>query len=123
MMHSQFNRAISTAISNRGISEIQNKMGTLSSEQRDTESGASNKIPNSNEGTCGLKRKLTRKNSFSAFDFRDTNDQIPYTKLRQRVFLFVFFSVLKQLRKANDTKAPTIDFLSQFDYFKLSICV
>ena len=40
MMHSQINRAISSAISDRVIPEIQNIMGTMSSGHRDTKSNS-----------------------------------------------------------------------------------
>ena len=68
MMQSQINRAIHSAISDRVIPEIQNIMGSLSSGQRDTESGTSVDNQNSSEDTVGLKTEITKKDSRSAFD-------------------------------------------------------
>ena len=81
MMHFQINRAISSAISDRVIPEIQKIMGSLSSGQKDTESGVSI----NNQDTCGetneLKTKITKKDSRSAFDLRDTGGLCPYSML------------------------------------------
>ena len=74
MMHCQINRTISSAISDRVIPGIHNIMGTLSSGQRDTESDSSNNIQDNSEVTNGLKTKITKKDSRSAFDLRDTED-------------------------------------------------
>ena len=56
MLHSQKNRAISSAISDRVIPEIQNKLGSLSSGQMDTEFGASVNDHDSSEETNELKK-------------------------------------------------------------------
>ena len=53
-------------------------MGSLSSRQRDTKSGASVNNQGSSEETNGLKTKLT-KDSRSAFYVRDTGALSPYT--------------------------------------------
>ena len=62
------------------IPEIQSLMGTLSSGQMDTESNSSN---NRQETNCdeinGLKPKLTKQDSRSTFELRDTEDLSPYT--------------------------------------------
>ena len=54
VMHSQINRAISSAVSDRVIPEIQNIMGTLSSGHQDTESGSSNNNQVGNEAKSGF---------------------------------------------------------------------
>ena len=72
MMHSQINMAISSAISDRVLPEILNIVGSLSSEQRDTESGTSTNNQETSEETNGLKTKITKKDTRSAFDLRDT---------------------------------------------------
>ena len=73
MMHNQINRAINTAIAERVVPEIQNIVSSMSSSgNRDTEASMS---PNSQEGrgnTSGLKTKITKKDSRSACDLRDT---------------------------------------------------
>ena len=82
MMHSQINRAISSAITERAIPEIQNVMGSRSSGQRDTETGTSVNNQDSSEDTNVVKTKLTKKDSRSAFDPRNTGDLNPYTYIR-----------------------------------------
>ena len=74
MMHSQINRAISSAISHGVIPGIQNMMGSLSSGHRHTESGTSANNQAKSEEMSGLKTKVTKKDSRPAFDFRDTGD-------------------------------------------------
>ena len=78
LMHAQINRAISSAINDRVIPEIQNIMGLLCSGYRDTESGTSGKYQESSEATNGWKTKITKKDFRSAFDLRDTGDLSPY---------------------------------------------
>ena len=51
MMHSQINRAINSAIAERVIPEIQNMLSSLSSGNRNTESGSSLNNQENNEGT------------------------------------------------------------------------
>ena len=53
VMHSQKTRAISSAVNDRIIPEIQNNMGSQSSGHRDTESGVSGKDQENNEQTNG----------------------------------------------------------------------
>ena len=61
MMHTQINRAISSAIRDMGIPEIQNFMGTLPWGQRDSESGTSTNIPGLSEKLNGLNMNLAKK--------------------------------------------------------------
>ena len=78
--YSQINWGISSAINDRVISEIQNIMGSPCSGQQNTESGMSGNDQENNEQANGLKTKITKKDSWSAFDFRDTGDLSPYKK-------------------------------------------
>ena len=79
MMHNQINRAISTAIAERVIPEIQNIVSSRSSSgNRDTEASSS---PNSQEiieGNNRFKSKITKKDSRSTCDLRLTRDSSPY---------------------------------------------
>ena len=75
----QITRVINSAINDIVMPEIQNAMGTLSPGQRDTESGSSPNNQEDREGSNGLKTKITKKDSRSAFDLRDTEDLCPYT--------------------------------------------
>ena len=88
MMHSQINRAISNAITERVIPEIQNIVSSLSSSgNRDTEASA---YPNSQENrecSSGFKSKFAKKDSQSACDLRDIAGRSHYTnngELRER---------------------------------------
>ena len=60
LMSSQINRAVSSAIHDRVTLEMQNIMRTLSSGQRDTESGASVNNQDSSEEANGLKTNSRR---------------------------------------------------------------
>ena len=75
----QITKAIISAINNSVIPEIQNAMGTLSSGQRDTESGSSQNNQEDREGSKGLKTKIIKKDSRSACNLRDTEGRSPYT--------------------------------------------
>ena len=75
----QITKAINSAINNSVIPEIQNAMGTLSSGQRDTESGSSQNNQEDREGSNGLKTKIIKKDSRSACNLRDTEGRSPYT--------------------------------------------
>ena len=66
------------------IPEIQNAMGTLSSGQTDTESGSSPNNQEDREVSNGLKTKITKKDSWSAFDLRDTEDLSPYIVITKK---------------------------------------
>ena len=59
MMHSQINRAKSSAIAERVITEIQNMVSSLSSGNRDTDSGSSSNNQGNIDGTTGFKSKIT----------------------------------------------------------------
>ena len=75
----QITRAINSAINDKMVPEIQNIMGTLSSGQRDTESGSSQNNQEDREGSNGLKTKIIKKDSRSACNLRDTEGRSPYT--------------------------------------------
>ena len=75
----QITKAINSAIKNGVIPEIQNAMGTLSSGQRDTESGSSQNVQEDREGSNGLKTKIRKKDSRSACNLRDTEGRSLYT--------------------------------------------
>ena len=77
--HSQINRVTCSAINDRVIPAIQNIMSSLCSRQPDTESGMSGSGHENSEQTSGLKTKIAKKDSMSAFDLRDTGDLSPYT--------------------------------------------
>ena len=59
----QVTGVINSAINIRVIPENQNAWGTLSSEQRETESGSSPNSPEDREGSNGLKTKISKKDS------------------------------------------------------------
>ena len=56
-------------------------MVPLSSRQRDTESGLSINNQDISKETNGLNPKLTKKDSRSAFDLRNTGHLSPYTQM------------------------------------------
>ena len=66
MMHYQISWAISTATSDTAIPEIQNRMGSLSSGQRELSLKLSQDISEK------ANKKLTMKDSRFAFELRDT---------------------------------------------------
>ena len=62
MMHTQINRAITSAIAERIIPEVQNIVCSMSSSgNRDTESGLSPDSQEVREDTNGFKSKFTKK--------------------------------------------------------------
>ena len=64
MVHNQINRAISTAISERVIPEIQNIVSSMSfSGNKDTEASTSPSSQENRENPSGLKSKITKKDS------------------------------------------------------------
>ena len=80
MMHSQINRAISSAISDRVIPEVRTIMSSLSSSgNMDTEASSSPNSQENRENNHGLKTKVTKKDSRSVGDLRNAEDQSPYT--------------------------------------------
>ena len=91
----QITEAIISAINNSVIPEIQNAMGTLSSGQRDTESGSSQNNHDNTEGSNGLKTKIIKKDSRSACNLRDTEGRSPY-----------------MVTGVNDTQRPIPEFLT-----------
>ena len=73
MVHNQINRAISTAISERVLPEIQNIVSSMSSSgNRDTEASSSPSSQENRVNSSGLKTKLLKKDSRSVGDLRDT---------------------------------------------------
>ena len=73
MMHNQINRAITTAINERVIPEIQNIASSMSSAgHRDTEASLSPNSQENRESASGPKMKFARKDSRSVGDLRDT---------------------------------------------------
>ena len=80
MMPSQINLAISTAIAETVIPEIQNNVSSMSSSgNRDTEASLSPNCQENTEGNSGFKTKITKKDSRSACDLRVPRDSSPYT--------------------------------------------
>ena len=94
MMHSQINRAISNAITERVIPEIQIIVSSMSSSgNRDTEASASPKSQENRECSSGFKSKFAKRDSRSACHLRDTAGRIHYTvqinsKVIHRFLLF-----------------------------------
>ena len=80
----QITRAINSAINDKMVPEIQKIMGTLSSGQRDTESGSSPNNQDNTEGTNGFISKITKKDSRPACNLRDTDDRSSYNGLTRR---------------------------------------
>ena len=79
MVHNQINRAISTAISERVIPEIQNIVSSMSSSgNRDTEASMSPGSQENRERSSGLKTKIAKKDSRSVSDLRDTTGRGSY---------------------------------------------
>ena len=80
MVHSQINSAINTAISERVIPEIQNIVSSMSSSgNRDTEASMSPCSQENRGNSSGLKSKITRKDSRSVGDLRDTAPSSHYS--------------------------------------------
>ena len=72
MVHRHINRAISNAISERVIPEIQNIVSSMSSSgNRDTEASVSPNSQENRECSSGFKSKFAKKDSQSACDLRD----------------------------------------------------
>ena len=73
MMHSQINRAISAALAEKVIPEIQNIVSSISSSgNRDTDASVSPNSLENRECSSGFKSKFAKKDSRSACDLRDT---------------------------------------------------
>ena len=88
VMHSQINRAISSAIAERAIPEIQIMMSSLSSGNKDTESSSSSNNQENNEGTTVFNSTTTKKDCRFTFDMRDTEDLSPYNQGFSPTFIF-----------------------------------
>ena len=79
MMHSQINKAISTTIAERVIPESRNIVSSKSSSgNRDIEASTSPSSQEIKECSSGLKSKITKKDSRSACDLRDTTGRGRY---------------------------------------------
>ena len=73
MMHSQINRVISSAISDRVIPEIRIILSSMSSSgNRDTEARSSLNSKENRENNAGLKTKITKKDSRTTGGLRNT---------------------------------------------------
>ena len=80
MMHSPINRAITTAIAERVIPEIQNIANSMSSTgHRDTEASLSPSSQENRESVSGPKIKIAKKDSRSVGDLRDTTGHDSHT--------------------------------------------
>ena len=76
MMHNQINRAVTTAINERVIPEIQNIASSMSSAgHRDTEASSSPNSQENRESVSGPKIKIAKKDSRSVGDLRETLGQ------------------------------------------------
>ena len=96
MVHSQINRAISNAISERVIPEIQNIVSSMSSSgNRDTEASVSPNSQENRECSSGFKAKFTKGDSRSVCDLRDTTGRSHY-----------------MVTGANETQQPIPEFLT-----------
>ena len=75
MMHSQINRATSSALSGRVIPKLRNFVSSKSSSgNRDTEARWSQNSQEKRENTTGLETKTFEKDSRTACDLRTTED-------------------------------------------------
>ena len=80
-MHIQINRAISYAISERIIPELQNMTEYLPLNHHDVEPCASLYVDGVGSVWTNASTKFTKKDSWSACDLRDHTDTTPYTLL------------------------------------------
>ena len=79
MMHSQTNRAITTAIAERVIPEIQNIANSMSSTgHKDTEASLSPSSQENRESASGPKIKIAKKDSRSVGDLGDTTGHVSH---------------------------------------------
>ena len=92
MMHNQINRAITTAIAERVIPEIQNIANSMSSTgHRDTEASLSPNSQENRENASGPKIKITKKDSRSVGDLRDAMGHGSYIWGRKIIICVAFF--------------------------------
>ena len=82
MVHNQINRAIRTATFEKVIPEIQNFVSSMSS-SGNTEASMSPNSQENRKNTTGLKTKITKKDSRSACDLRDTTGRGSYSVHRE----------------------------------------
>ena len=93
MVHSQINRAISNAISERVIPEIQNIVSSMSSSgNRDTEASVSPNSQENRECSSGFKPKFTKGDSRSVCDLRDTTGRSHYNKHHENSKITFFYN-------------------------------
>ena len=95
MMHSQINRAITTAIAERVIPEIQNIANSMSSTgHRDTEASSSPRSQENRESASGPRIKIAKKDSRSVGDLRETtgHDSHRARALRDAHMVTFFFA-------------------------------
>ena len=108
MVHNQINRAISTAISEKVLPEIQNIVSSMSSSgNRDSEASMSPSSQENRENSSGVKTKLSKKDSRSVGDLRDTTGRGSYSsgksswlllgRYQVRIFLNSLLLGLKQV--------------------------
>ena len=82
MMHNQINRAVTTAINERVIPEIQNIASSMSSAgHRDTEASSSPNSQENRESASGPKIKIAKMDSRSVGDLRETLGQSSHSKI------------------------------------------
>ena len=107
IMHSQINRAITTAIAERVIPEIQNIANSMSSMgHRDTEASSSPNSQENRENASGPKIKITKKDSRSVGDLRDAVGHGSYRARGLKKSGYIFgscVSVSKMTNKILDT--------------------
>ena len=97
IMHSQINRAITTAIAERVIPEIQNIANSMSSMgHRDTEASSSPNSQENRESAPGPKIKIAKKDSRSVGDLRDTMCHGSYSKSAYKAYKICQFGGLKK---------------------------
>ena len=101
----QITEVINSAINNKVIPAIQNAMGTLSSGQKDTESGSSQNNQEDREGSNGPKTKIIKKDSRSACNLRDTEGRSLYNCLN--FICWRFFLKIWQLNLASNVLSST----------------
>ena len=84
MVHSQINRAVSTAITEKVLPEIQNIVSSMSSSgNRDTEASTSPSSQEDRNDSSGLRTKILKKDSRSVGDLRDTTGRGSYNNSDQ----------------------------------------
>ena len=125
MVHSQINRAINTAISERVIPEIQNIVSSMSSSgNRDNEASMSPCSQENRENPSGLRSKISKKDSRSVGDLRDTTASGQYICLNEyvhtlqektmRVILVTFFLSARTDQKSSAKRSRKFQEFSSF---------